>query len=96
MRYKLRNIWLGLRDQLPLSRLWRNLRSGGVTGLLHPRTHLNADGTPKIRYNTKATARRSAEAMTRKRGTPFGSWKCFHCDGYHIGKNRPATRKENP
>jgi hypothetical protein len=46
---------------------------------------------PKIMYNTKATAVKSAEAMSKKRGVPFGNWKCFHCDGYHIGKNSPKT-----
>jgi hypothetical protein len=47
-------------------------------------------------YNTKATAVRSAEAMTKKRGVKFGNWKCVHCDGYHIGKNRTYDNfKEN-
>lgn len=93
---KLRNIYLGLKDQLPWRRLWRNLWNGRVTGLTHPRTHLNMDGTPKIKYNTKATAVKSAKAMSEKRGVPFGNWKCFHCDGYHIGKNRAYDNfKEN-
>ncbi len=86
---KLRNIWLAFKDQLPWSRLWRNLRNGRITGLTHIRSHQNADGTPKIKYNTKATAIRSATAMATKRGVPFGNWKCLHCDGYHIGKNKP-------
>jgi hypothetical protein len=85
---KLKNIVLALKDQLPLKRLIRNLWNGRVTGLTHPRTHLNANGTPKIMYNTKATAVRSAEAMSKKVGVPFGNWKCMHCDGFHIGKNR--------
>lgn len=85
---KLRNIYLGLKDQLPWRRLWRNLWNGRVTGLFHPRTHLNANGSPKIRYNTKKTAIKSAAAMTTKVGVQFGHWKCFHCDGFHIGKNR--------
>lgn len=88
MRYKPRNIYLGLKDQLPWRRLWRNLWNGRVTGLFHPRTHFNANGKPKIMYNTKATAVKSAAAMTLKRNHPFGNWKCFWCDGYHIGKNR--------
>jgi hypothetical protein len=39
-------------------------------------------------YNTKATAIKSAAAMTKKTGSEFGNWKCFHCNGFHIGKNR--------
>lgn len=85
---KLRNIYLGLKDQLPIRRLFKNLRNGGLKKLIHPRTHLNADGSVKIKYNTKQTAIKSAEAMTKKTGKSFGNWKCFHCDGYHIGKNR--------
>jgi hypothetical protein len=85
---KLRNILLALKDQLPLRRLLRNLWNGRVTGLAHSRTHLNANGTPKIKYNTKATAVKSADVMAKKVGVPFGNWKCMHCDGFHIGKNR--------
>ena len=95
-KIKLKNFYLGLVDQLPLKRLVRNLINGRITGLFHPRTHLNANGTPKIMYNTKATAVRSAESMAKKVGTPFGNWKCFYCDGYHIGKNRSYDNfKEN-
>lgn len=86
---KFKNIWLTFKDQLPLSRIWRNLRTGRLTGLVHIRSHQNANGTPKIRYNTKATAIKSAAAMATKTGKPFGNWKCLHCDGYHIGKNKP-------
>ena len=84
----LRNTWLCLKDQLPLKRLLRNLWNGRVLGLVHPRTHLREDGQPKIKYNTKASAVKAAEQMAKKTGKPFGNWKCFHCDGYHIGKNR--------
>jgi hypothetical protein len=87
---KLRNIYLGLKDQLPIKRLIRNLFKGG-RAMFHPRTHFNHDGSPKISYNTKATAIKSAEKMSEKTGKPFGNWKCFHCDGYHIGKNRPKV-----
>lgn len=85
---KLRNIYLALKDQLPLRRLLRNLRNGRVTGLVHPRTHARSDGKLKVMYNTKASAVRAAEQMAKKTGAAFGNWKCMHCDGYHIGKNR--------
>lgn len=88
---KLRNFYLGLKDQLPWRRLLRNAFNGRIKGLWHMRTHLNADGRPKIMYNTKTTAVKSAAAMSKKRDHPFGNWKCFHCDGYHIGKNSSNT-----
>jgi hypothetical protein len=88
MKFKLRNVYLALKDQLPLKRLIRNLWNGRVTGLAHPRTHLNASGSLKIMYNTKVTAVKAAKAMADKTGKAFGNWKCMHCDGYHIGKNR--------
>ncbi len=53
---KLRNIYKGLKDQLPLTRLIRNLWSGNVFGGFHIRSHENADGRAKVKYNTKATA----------------------------------------
>ena len=86
---KLKNIWLAFKDQLPLTRIWKNFRNGRIKGLMHIRSHENADGVPKIKYNTKATAVKSAEIMAKKVGVPFGNWKCLYCDGFHIGKNRP-------
>lgn len=86
---KLKNIYLALKDQLPWRRLWRNLLNGRVTGLIHPRTHLNASGSPKVKYGSKKSATKAATQMSAKVGVPFGNWKCIHCDGFHIGKNRP-------
>ena len=85
---KLRNLVLGIKDQLPWRRLWRNIRNGNIRGLIHIRSHVRDDGTVKVMYNTKASAVKAAEKMAKKVGHPFGKWKCFHCDGYHIGKNR--------
>lgn len=85
---RLRNIWLGLKDQLPIKRLFRNIRNGNVFGLFHKRSHFNHDGRPKVTYNTKATAVRVAEKMAKKHGVYFSNYKCMRCDGFHIGKNR--------
>lgn len=85
---KLRNIWLALKDQLPISRLLRNIWKGHVFGLFHKRSHLNFDGRPKIAYGSKASATKAAAAMTKKRGVWFSNYKCMLCDGYHLGKNR--------
>lgn len=85
---KIKNVFLALKDQLPLKRLFRNIWNGRIRGLFHIRSHLNENGSPKIRYGSKASAQKAAKAMEKKRGVPFGCWKCVHCDGYHIGKNR--------
>lgn len=93
---KLRNIYLGFKDQLPLSRMFRNLRKGGVGCFWHPRTHERSDGVPKIMYNTRETAVKAALAMEKKTGNSFGKWKCWRCDGYHIGKNSPINNEQAP
>jgi hypothetical protein len=91
---KLRNIYLAIKDQFPLSRLWRNLRKGHLFGLMSKRSHENANGNPKVMYNSKATAEKSALAMRekhlKKHGVLvwFSNYKCMRCDGFHIGKNR--------
>ena len=84
----LRNLYLGIKDQLPLTRLIRNLRTGNVFGLFFKRSHLNQDGKPKVMYNTKASAIRAAESMGKKKQVHFSNYKCIFCDGYHVGKNR--------
>ena len=84
---KLRNLYLALKDQLPLSRLIRNIRKGHLIGLFSKRSHENANGNPKISYGSKQSAAKAAEAMKKKRGIYFSNYKCVWCDGYHIGKN---------
>jgi len=84
---KLRNILLALKDQLPATRLIKNLFKGHLFGLVHKRSHENYNGKPKVMYNTKASAVKAAQAMAKKRGVYFSNYKCMRCDGYHIGKN---------
>lgn len=84
---KLRNLILVIEDQLPLSRLIRNLRKGHLIGLCSKRSHLRSDGQPKVTYNTKTTAIKSAKKMMEKNGTYYSNYKCLWCDGYHIGRN---------
>lgn len=86
---KLRNLVLALRDQGPPSRFWRNLRKGHLWGLIHRNSHVSqGSGKPKVMYNTKATAVKSAQAMAKKNGFYYSNYKCVFCDGYHIGRNR--------
>ena len=57
-------------------------------GAFYLRSHINYNGNPKVMYNTKKTAEKSAKAMTKKTGKYFSNYKCLYCDGYHLGKNR--------
>jgi hypothetical protein len=85
----LRNLYLGIKDQLPWKRFWHNtVVTGNALGLFHKRSHLKEDGTPKIAYPTKESANKAAEKMSAKRGVHFSNYKCLFCDGYHLGKNR--------
>lgn len=93
---RLRNIMLGLKDQLPLSRAWRNLRSGNILGLFHARSHLTASGAPKIAYSSKASAQKAASKMQAKHGHYYSNYKCLLCDGYHIGRNQAVPASVSP
>ena len=81
-------LWNGIRDQLPLRRLIRNMKTGNVFGLFHKRSHLREDGTPKVSYNTKKTANKVAKQMSEKFETHFSNYRCIFCGKYHLGKNR--------
>lgn len=86
---KIRNIILGLKDQLPVKRAFRNFFiTGNAWGLFSIRSHQREDGKLKIMYNTKETAQKAAESMGKKMNKHFSVYKCIYCDGYHLGKNR--------
>ena len=93
---KLHNIYLGIKDQLPLPRLFRNIKSGNVFGLFFIRSHQNESGKLKVMYNTKASATKAAESMAKKKGVHFSNYKCIFCDGYHLGKNRDNKTVTEP
>ena len=87
---KLRNLWLALLDQGPPRRFIRNFFiTRNAWGLFHRNSHVaQGSGKPKVAYGSKASATKAAEAMTKKKGVWFSNYKCLHCDGYHIGRNR--------
>ena len=84
---KIRNIILAFKDQLPFRRFIRNLFKGHLIGLCSSRSHFTKDGNPKVTYNSKATAIKSALKMKEKKGIYFSNYKCLYCGGYHIGRN---------
>jgi len=86
---KFRNLRLGLKDQLPLSRAFRNFFiTGNAWGLFHKRSHFRDDGTPKVMYTKRSSADKAAESMKKKHNKHFSVYKCIFCDGFHLGKNR--------
>lgn len=92
---KLKNLYLGLREQLPWKRFFVNFFiTRNAWGMFYKRSHQNSNGTLKVKYNTKATALKAAQKMSEKRGVHFSTYKCIFCDGYHIGKNR-QNKTEN-
>tara|TARA_R110000824_G_scaffold218435_2_gene405042 strand:+ start:871 stop:1251 length:381 start_codon:yes stop_codon:yes gene_type:complete len=86
---KLKNLYLGLKDQMPLKRFFVNFFvTRNAWGLVHKRSHQRADGKEKVMYNTKVTANKVAKKMSEKKNTYFSNYKCLYCDGYHLGRNR--------
>ena len=89
-----KNLKLALIDQFPLKRLLRNLFKGHILGLFSKRSHVRDSNQPKIMYHSKASAMKAANAMSKKHGVHFSNYKCLHCKGYHVGKNRD-NKKDN-
>jgi hypothetical protein len=87
---KAKNLILAIIDQGPPKRAFRNFFiTGNAWGLFHRNSHIRFDTQkPKVVYNTKETALKSAEAMEKKKGVHFSVYKCAFCDGYHMGRNR--------
>jgi hypothetical protein len=94
MQIKLRNVFLALRHQLPLRRMFRNfVITRNAWGLFHKNSHVSqGSGKPKVQYNTLVSAEKAATSMQRKHGGTFRPYKCVFCDGFHIGKNRVPPR----
>jgi len=90
MKIKLKNLFLGLKEQLPWRRAFRNFFiTGNAWGMFYLSSHQRTDiQKTKVMYNTKASALKAAEAMKKKQNTHFSVYKCIFCDGYHLGRNR--------
>ena len=90
MKIKIKNVYLALKDQGPFKRFIRNFfGTRNAFGIFHKNSHIASySGKPKVMYNTKDTAIKAAEAMSKKNSVHFSNYKCVYCDGYHIGKNK--------
>lgn len=89
-KIKWRNFKIWILDQFHRKTFFRNFFiTRNAWGAFSINSHINQHtGQPKVMYNTVETARKSAEAMGKKRDKHFSYYKCLFCDGYHIGKNR--------
>ena len=89
-KIKIENLFLGIEEQLPLKRAFRNFFiTGNAWGLFSINSHQRQDtGKLKVMYNTKETAKKAADSMAKKMDKHFSVYKCIFCDGYHLGKNR--------
>lgn len=84
-----KNIIWALWEQGPPKRFFFNFFiSRNAWGLFSKRSHLTATGDPKVMYNTRKTAIKSAKAMSKRYDKHFSAYKCMRCDGYHLGKNK--------
>lgn len=92
---KFRNIWLAIKDQGPLKRIWKNLKNGQIKGLFHINSHISQrSGKSKVGYNTKASAVKAADVMGEKHGIIYSNYYCIFCGKYHIGGNRVANKNQ--
>jgi|ERR1039458_2246177 hypothetical protein len=92
---KIKNLYLGLKEQGPFKRAFRNfVITRNAWGLFHIRSHQRDDGNPKVMYNTRASAEKASASMEKKYEKHFSVYKCIYCDGYHLGKNRDNKYEE--
>ena len=86
---KLQFLYLALKEQGPAKRFVRNFFiTRNAWGLFSKRSHFTYNGKEKVRYNTKETAQKVSEKMSKKHGKYFSFYRCIFCGGYHLGKNR--------
>lgn len=87
---KLRNLYLALKHQLPLSRAFRNfVITRNAWGMFSKSAHVvQATGKLKVQYNSIESATRAAGSMGKKYEGNFRPYKCVFCDGFHVGKTK--------
>ena len=86
---KIKNLILGLKGQLPIKRAFRNFFiTGNAWGMFSKQSHIRKDGKLKQSFPTVDSANKSAQQMSKKHKKHFSVYKCVHCDGFHLGKNR--------
>jgi hypothetical protein len=70
---KIKNIYKGLKEQLPWKRFFRNFFiTGNAWGMFSKRSHYREDGKPKQIFPKKESAERASISMSKKHGKHFG------------------------
>ncbi len=89
-KIKWKNFKVWFSDQIRRKVWFKNFFiTGNAWGAFSINSHINqSTGKPKVMYNTRETAEKSALSMSKKHNKHFSFYKCLFCDGYHIGKNR--------
>lgn len=88
MKIKLKNVYLVIKDQMPLKRFIRNFFiTRNAFGLFYKSSHIATyNNSPKIGYSSSASALKAALKMEKKNPEKkFSAYKCLWCDKYHIG-----------
>ena len=89
-RIKWSNFKVWMADQIKRKAWFRNFFiTRNAWGAFSINSHRNQHtGKDKIMYPNIKSAKKAAEAMSKKHNTYFSFYKCLFCDGYHIRKNR--------
>lgn len=89
-KIKWRNFKIWFIDQVKRKRVITNFFiTRNAWGAFSLNSHINQHtGQPKVMYNTIKSAKKSADAMSKKYDKHFSYYKCLFCDGYHVGKNK--------
>lgn len=84
-----KNIWLLIKDQMPIKNLIYQLYKGQLLRKFNLRSHLRDTGESKIMYAKRSSAMKAKISMESKnRGTEFTVYKCLYCRGFHLGANK--------
>lgn len=89
--FKWNNIKLVIKDQMPLKRFFVNFFvTRNAWGLFSKNSHIATyNNKEKVGYNSKESSLRAAEHMSKKYPENiYNSYKCLHCEKYHIGRNK--------
>ena len=87
---KPKNLFLGLKSQLPLKRFFRNFFiTCNSRWLFNINSHINSTtGQPEVAYGSQQSAIKAANKVSEKKNCYFSVYKCIFCDGWHIGRNK--------
>ena len=86
------NLINALKEQGPFKRAFKNfIITGNARGMFSINSHWRGDTKKeKVRFNTKYSASKVAESMSKKHNKHFSVYRCIFCGGYHVGKNRDS------